>query len=179
MKRLLPTLLVAILATLLFCVPVLADLYHVPHEDPGVAESALDARSLLWYYGDVLEMVSVREYVRADGLIQRLDYANILEEYRDVVDRYSDLASGLLVTLDDLDGALDEASSLLWQYRLSVRRRTAPGTARLEKHSPSTVSGPAGHGTPVAGAAAKLTSVAVILAVSPSRIHAHWRDGGI
>jgi len=57
MKRLLPTLFIVILVMLIFCVPVLAILPHVPHEDPATAESSIDVRSLLWYYGDVLDTV--------------------------------------------------------------------------------------------------------------------------
>jgi len=118
MKRLLAILLIVIVAALIFCVPVLANLPHVPHEDPATAESSIDVRSLLWYYGDVLEMVSLGEYERAEGLIQGLEYANIPEDYKDIVDRYSDLACELLTTLDNLDEALGEASSLLEQYRI-------------------------------------------------------------
>ena len=118
MKKLLAILLVVIVATLAFCVPALASLRHVPHEDPADAESSIGVRSLLWYYGDALTMVAAREYIRADSLIQTLDYANILEEYRDIVDRYNHLSSDLLWNLNDLDMSLSEVSSLLDQYLL-------------------------------------------------------------
>lgn len=118
MKKVVAILLIMIVALPVFCVPVLADLPHVPHEDPSDAESSFSAESLLLHYGDVFRAVSLREYALADGLIQRLVYANILEDYRDYVDRYGVVASDLLMALDDLDVALDEASALLEEYRL-------------------------------------------------------------
>ncbi len=79
MKKLIITLLVILLiSTLLPYAPTIAQLLHVPHEDPATAASPINAWALLAYYAGhggyegILELVASGRYEDVDELVERM-----------------------------------------------------------------------------------------------------------
>jgi hypothetical protein len=109
---------IVLAAVLLSQAPVLAELVYPPHEDPAAAREEVDAYSFLTYYAGILMSISSRNYGDAGRLIEQLRYMHVPEDLRYIVQRYGDLTLELTKTLDEADGLLNEASTLLYQYRL-------------------------------------------------------------
>jgi len=104
---------------------------YAPHEDPAAAKEAVDAYSLLMYYGDVVSLISVKSYGDAARLIERLNHVHVPEELRYIVGRYNQLSLELTSALEDADKSLEEASRLLSQYRLEEASGCLRGTSVL------------------------------------------------
>ena len=125
MKRLTIVLLVTIFATMLLPhTSVIAQLIYPPHEDPATAESAIDASSFLTHYTDILTLISLKEYENARRLIEQLKFVYIPEDLRYIAQRYNNLTLELTGVLDNLEKLLNEASTLLHQYRLEEASQT-------------------------------------------------------
>ncbi len=106
-------------AIMLPCLSVSGEPAYPPHEDPASAKSTMDAYSFLTQYGDILNLVSLKEYENATKLIEQLKNAYVPADLKFVMDRYNNLTQELIGVLGNLDTLLNEASGLLSQYRLA------------------------------------------------------------
>ena len=105
-------------AVLLSQATALADYTYLPHEDPATAREEMDAYSLLTYYTSILTFISSKNYGDASRLIEQLEFVHIPEDLKYIIQRYNNLTLELTKTLDNLDKLLNDASTLLYQYRL-------------------------------------------------------------
>ena len=106
-------------ATIFSLSVVMAEFAFPPHEDPAIAESIIDAPSLLTYYTSIFAFTSLRDYENANRLIEELKFVYVPEDLKFIVQRYNDLTLELIGVLDELEELLDKASTLLYQYRLN------------------------------------------------------------
>ena len=100
MKRLAITLSIVILLTVLSpCLSSLAQPTHIPHQNPAWAKDSPGLTSLLLFYSNAFELASISQYQDAQILLDELEYANIPDELRYIVDRYSTLSRQLFTTI--------------------------------------------------------------------------------
>ena len=62
-----------------------------PHKDPHSETRGFDAVAVLGYFGAVMALLAEREYDEKSRLLDRLGRANIPEDLRFIIDRYSEL----------------------------------------------------------------------------------------
>jgi hypothetical protein len=110
-------LLTGILAT---CLPARADPTLTPHEDPSTAQSTMDVYSFLTEYATIFSLMSNQLYGNASRLSEQLSHITVPAEFSYIINRYNNLTQQLNTVLNDLQGTLDSASSLLDQNRLSA-----------------------------------------------------------
>jgi len=110
---------IILLAMLSPCFSILAQPTHIPHENPATAKSSPELASLLLFYSNVFDLAAVRQYQDAQSLLNELEYANIPDELRYIIDSYTSLSSQLLTTLNNLESLLDEASTLFSSGQVS------------------------------------------------------------
>jgi len=119
MKRLFTALLLAILLlSSLSGIPGLAEPKDIPHEDPATAGERQNPVLLLTFLGDILDLTSQSRYQDALELLDATRFANVADDIRYVIDRYSELSQRLVNLLDDLEKLLDETDYLLTSYLL-------------------------------------------------------------
>jgi len=120
MKRLATALFIIVLLIALSpCLSGLAQPAHVPHENPATAGESPDLELVLLFYGNLFDLAAISEYQDAVSMLSELEYANIPDELRYIVNRYNTLCRELFNTLDKLELLLAEASSLLDNYYIS------------------------------------------------------------
>ncbi len=120
MKRLAIALpIILLLAILSPCFSILAQPAHTPHQNPMAAQDSPDLVSLLAFYGNVFNLAAVSQYQDAQSMLNELEYANIPDELRYIIDRFNTLSRQLFTTLDNLELLLDEASASLSHYQIS------------------------------------------------------------
>ena len=102
---------------------ILAQPAHIPHEDPAIAKDSPDPVSLLLFYGNVFDLAAISQYHDAQSMLDELEYANIPDELRYLIDRYSTLSRQLFTTLDNLELLLDEVSTLLAESQISEAKQ--------------------------------------------------------
>ncbi len=105
-------------AMIIPCMPVKAEPALVPHEDPSAVQSVMDPYSFLAQYADIFALMSAQQYDNASRLSEELSHITVPEDLSYVINRYNDLTQQLIVVLNDLQNTLNNASSLLDQYRL-------------------------------------------------------------
>ncbi len=110
---------IILLAMLSSSFPVLGQPTHIPHQNPVAAKDSPGLVSLLSFYGNVFDLAAISQYQDAQSMLDELEYANIPDELRYLIDRYSTLSRQLLTTLDNLETMLDEASNMLANYQIS------------------------------------------------------------
>ena len=114
MKRLVITLFaLAVLGLIAPGLPTLAQPTQVPHENPDTATGSLDSITLLLSYSKIINLATSRQYQSAQSLLQEMEHADIPDELRYIIDRYSNLCQQIFTNLDNLESILDEASTLL------------------------------------------------------------------
>ncbi len=124
MKRLAIALsIIILLAMLLPSFSMLAQPAHIPHQNPATAKDSPDPASLLLFYGNVSDLAAIGQYQKAQRMLDELEYANIPDELRYLVDRYSTLSRQLFTTLDNLEATPDEALILLAHYQISEAKQ--------------------------------------------------------
>lgn len=94
----------------------------IPHEDPSLAQSSMDSLSFLTEYAAIFTLMSTGNYANASQLSEQLSHINVPDDLSYVIGKYNDLTQQLIVQLDDLETTLNNASSLLDQYRLDEAR---------------------------------------------------------
>ncbi len=114
---------IVLLAMLSPCFSILAQPTHTPHQNPATAKESPDSVSLLLFYGNVFDLAAIGQYQDAQSLLNELEYANIPDELRYLINRYSTLSRQLLTTLDNLELLLDEVSTLLAEYQVNEARQ--------------------------------------------------------
>ena len=119
MKRLSLILIILLLApTLIPCISVSAQPSQIPHEDPSATKNALDSLSFLSQYVEIFQLTASQQYENATQLNEQLSRISVPDDLRYVIDRFSNLTQQLINVLNNLDRTLNNASSLLDQYRL-------------------------------------------------------------
>jgi len=91
---------------------ILAQHIYIPHQNPATAEDASDTTSLLLFYGNVFNLATLRQYLDAQNMLSELEWANIPDEIRYLVDRYNDLSQQLFTAMNNLEFILGKASAL-------------------------------------------------------------------
>ncbi len=114
---------ILLLAVLSSYFPVLAQPTYTPHENPVTAKASPELASLLLFYGNVFDLAAIGQDQDAQSMLDELEYANIPDELRYLIDRYSLLSRQLITTLDSLEAILDEASTLLSRYQISEAKQ--------------------------------------------------------
>ena len=114
---------IVLLAMLSPCFSILAQPTHTPHQNPVTAKDSPVSVSLLLFYGNALDLAAIRQYQDAKSLLDELEYANIPDELRYIIDRFNSLSRQLFTTLDNLELLLDEASTLLAEYHISEAKQ--------------------------------------------------------
>jgi len=118
-------------AVLLSQATALSEPTYPPHEDPATAREEMDAYSFLTYYTSILTSISSRNYGDASRLIEQLKFVHIPEDLKYIIQRYNNLTLELTTTLNSLDGLLNDASALLYQYRLQEAYEKLSGASIL------------------------------------------------
>jgi len=115
---------IVLLAMVSSCFSALAQPTDTPHQNPATAKDSPDTVSLLLFYGNVFDLAAISQYKDARSMLDELEYANIPDELRYLIDHYSTLSGQLLTTLDNLELLLDEVSTLLDEHQISeVKQR--------------------------------------------------------
>jgi len=123
MKRLAIILSIIILTVILSpCIHIFAQPTHTPHENPLTAEDTTDSASLLRFYGNVFELATLSQYQDAQSMLNELEYANIPDEIKYLIDRYNTISGELFTTLENLESLLGEISTLLSSYQVNEAR---------------------------------------------------------
>jgi len=104
------------------CILASAQVSMVPHEDPNAAQSTLDSLSFLTQYAGIFALMSAGHYDNASQLSKQLSSMTVPSDLSYVINKYNDLTQQLITQLNDLDTTLNNASSLLDQYRLGEAR---------------------------------------------------------
>jgi hypothetical protein len=104
------------------CVLASAQVSTIPHEDPNAAQNTLDSLSFLTQYAGIFALMSSGHYDNASQLSKQLSYMTVPSDLSYVINKYNDLTQQLITQLNDLDSTLNNASSLLDQYRLREAR---------------------------------------------------------
>ena len=114
---------IVLLAMLSPCFSILAQPTHTPHQNPVTAKDSPVSVSLLLFYGNALDLAAIGQYQDAKSLLDELEYADIPDELRYIIDRFNSLSRQLFTTLDNLELLLDEASTLLAEYHISEAKQ--------------------------------------------------------
>jgi hypothetical protein len=118
MKRAIVTLLAAtLLGTLSPGLPILAQSLKLPHEDPATARETQVEFDLLLTFSEVIDLAAASQYGAAGDRLEELKQASLPSEIVDIIDEYGGIYRQMLTALDDLEGRLDETSSLLDRNR--------------------------------------------------------------
>jgi hypothetical protein len=99
--------------------PTNAEPTLTPHEDPATTQSKMDAYSFLAEYATIFSLMSNQLYANASRLSEQLSHITVPADLNYIINRYNNLTQQLINVLNDLQGTLDSASSLLDQNRLS------------------------------------------------------------
>ncbi len=98
---------------------VLAQPTHTPHENPATAKSSPDPAALMLSYSKTFDLIAISQYQDAQSMLKELEYANIPDELRYIVDRYTAPSQQLLTTLNKMEYLLDETSTLFSHNQIS------------------------------------------------------------
>lgn len=124
MKRFIIALsIIVMLATIPTYLSVLAQPIRAPHEDPVTAEGSPELVSLLLFYGNVFDLAALRQYQDAQAMLKELQYANIPDELRYLIDRYSTLSQQLFAAMNNLEFLLDKVSTLFSDNQISEAKQ--------------------------------------------------------
>jgi hypothetical protein len=118
-------------AVLLSQAAALSEPTYPPHEDPATAREEMDAYSFLTYYTSILTSISSKNYGDASRLIEQLKFVHTPEDLKYIIQRYNNLTLELTTTLNSLDRLLNDASALLYQYRLQEAYEKLSGASIL------------------------------------------------
>jgi hypothetical protein len=99
--------------------PTSAEPTLTPHEDPATTKSTIDAYSFLAEYATIFSLMSNQFYGNASQLSEKLSHITVPADLTYIINRYNNLTQQLINVLNDLQGTLDSASSLLDQNRLT------------------------------------------------------------
>ena len=114
MKRLIIALsIIAMLGVISPGLPILAQPKHLPHENPDTATGLLDKAGLLLSYSQIINLANDRQYRNAQDILDELEHVDIPDDFRYIINQYSNLCQRLFATLDNLESLLNEASDLL------------------------------------------------------------------
>ena len=102
---------------------MLAQPTHIPHQNPATAKDSPELASLLLFYGSVFDLAAISQYRGAQSMLDELEYANIPDELRYLIDRYNSLSRQLFATMDNQESLLDEAPTLLAEYQVSEAKQ--------------------------------------------------------
>jgi len=118
--RWLPVFVISLLmvAALVPCLSVGAQPRLVPLADPATAQSTLDPYSFLIQYAELFALMSAQDFANASRLGEELSHITVPADLTYIVNRYNSLTQQLINVLSDLQSTLNNASSLLDQYRL-------------------------------------------------------------
>ncbi len=124
MKRLAIALSIIILLAILSpSFSILAQPTHIPHQNPAAAKESPELAPLLLFYGNVFDLTAISQYQNAQSLLGELEYANIPDEPRYLIDRYNSLCQQLLTTMNNVESLLDEASTLFSGNQVSKAKQ--------------------------------------------------------
>ena len=112
-----------LLAMLSPCFYILAQPTHTPHENPGIAKESPNLISLLLFYSNVFDLAATRAYTDATSMLDKLEDANVPDDLRYLINRYSTLSQQLFTTLDNLETLLSEVETLIARYQVSEARQ--------------------------------------------------------
>jgi enamine deaminase RidA (YjgF/YER057c/UK114 family) len=104
---------ILLLAILSSCLPLHAQLTNTPHENPVTAKDSPELASLLLFHVNLFELIAIKQYQDAEGMLNTLEYANIPDELLYLIDHYRSMSKQLISTLDNLQAIFDEVPSLL------------------------------------------------------------------
>ena len=105
-----------------------------PHKDPAAERSEFSAISLLQLFATVLTFLSQRDYDDVSDLLDQLSHANIPEDIRFVIDRYTDLLKELRDELDSAESSLRRATLFLETGdRQAVREQLKSAGSSIER----------------------------------------------
>lgn len=90
-----------------------------PHKDPRAGAAEFNPISLLEYFGTIVGLLAQGNYGNAQDLSEQLQHANIPEDLRFIIERYSELLGSLRNELEFTESSLREASA-------SIDRGDAP-----------------------------------------------------
>ena len=102
---------------------ILAQPSHIPHQNPIATKDSPDPASLLFFYGDIFDLTVISQYQDAQSMLNELEYANIPDEARYIIDRYNTLSQQLVTTMNEVESLLNEAAILLAQYQVSEAKQ--------------------------------------------------------
>ncbi len=123
MKRAIVILLAtALLGILSPALPILAQPHKIPHENPETARETRIEDDLLLTFSDVIDLAAESQYSGARERLEELRRVSIPPDIDYLIDQYGDLYQRVLVGLDDLEGQLNEISSLLKMNRTEEAR---------------------------------------------------------
>ena len=114
---------ILLLVVLSPCFSILAQPTRTPHENPATAEASLNPVSLLRFYGNVFDLAAASQYQDAQSRLNELEYANIPDRLRYLIDRYSTLCRQLFTALDELEPLFTEVETLLARYQLNEAKQ--------------------------------------------------------
>jgi len=117
------------LLTLCLSAQCLAQPTYIPHEDPSKVKEVLNPLWLLTYYGDILSLMTSRDYASALTLINTMGLTYLPSNVKYVVERFNSLLTTLAEKLNQTEALLTQASALLNAYRLTEAK------TRLEEAS--------------------------------------------
>ncbi len=124
MKRLAIALsIILLLAILSPCFSILAQPTRIPHQNPMTAKDTPDPVSLLLFYGNVFDLAAISQYQDAQDILNELEYVNIPDELRYLIDRLNTLNQQLFATMNNVEFLLDKASTLFSDNQLSEARQ--------------------------------------------------------
>ena len=78
---------ILLLAVLSSYFPVLAQPTYTPHENPVTAKGSPKLASLLLFYGNVFDLAAISQYQDAQSMLDELEYADIPDEMRKLIDQ--------------------------------------------------------------------------------------------
>ena len=112
-----------LLAMLSPCFSIIAQPTHIPHQNPATAKGSPEPASVLLFYSNVFDLAVIRQYQDAQSLLNELEYANIPDKPRYIIDRYNSLSQQLLTTMNNVESLLDEASTLFSGNQVSEAKQ--------------------------------------------------------
>jgi len=92
---------------------IIAQPTHTPHENPTFAKDSPDPISLLFFYGDVYDLIANELFTEAISMLTELETANTLDKLQYLIDRFSTLSHRLITTMDHTRLLIDEILALI------------------------------------------------------------------
>jgi len=123
MKRAIAVLVItALLGTLSPGLPILARPLKIPHENPATARETGLEHNLLLTFNDIIKLAAGGQYGSARDRLEELRQASPSPDISYLIDQYGGLYQRLFTGMDDLEGRLEDISSLLALNRTEEAR---------------------------------------------------------